>query len=1428
CSSGVSASADVVASVSSKSGLTGSWTIGGTTAKAASSGVATFTDLTCTLLSAGTGAINFACGTPAVDSNSFTIPKKSAVTLTPDMTDNDVDHDIVINFTHDSDFETAISGVSYNGTALTATTDYIVGSGTITLKPGGGNAALTTATDNKNVVVTAAGYNDSSVSQTIMAGAVASLTLTAQPSPDSTSGLAFSTQPVVTLKDQYGNVCSSGVSASADVVASVSSKSGLTGSWTIGGMTTRAASSGVATFTDLTCTLLGTGTGAINFACGTPAIDSDSFTIPKKSAVTLTPDTMDNDVDHDIVISFTHDSDFETAISGVSYNGTALTATKDYIIGSGMITLKPGGGNAALTTATDSRNIIVTAPGYNDSSVSQTITAGAVASLTVTTQPSPDSTSGLAFSTQPVVTLKDQYGNVCSSGVSASADVVASVSSKSGLTGSWTIGGMTTKAASSGVATFTDLTCTLVAAGTGAINFACGTPAVDSNSFTIPKKSAVALTPDMTDNDVDHDLNITFTADSDFAAAITGVTYNGNMLNSSQYTVDTTNNNMITLHPGIGGNTYLRTPGNASLTIIAAGYNDSSVSQTIMAGAVASLTLTAQPSPASTSGLAFSTQPVVTLKDQYGNVCSSGVSASADVVASVSSKSGLTGSWTIGGMTTKAASSGVATFTDLTCTLVTAGTGAINFACGTPAVDSNSFTIPKKTAVTLIPDTTDNDVDHDIVITFTHDSDFETAISGVSYNGTALTATTDYIVGSGTITLKPGGGNKVLRTASDSKNVIVKATGYGNSGVIQTIKSGTAKSILITTQPVPGSTSGDAFASQPVVKIVDQYGNTCTSGLSATLEVRAAAKGVTGSWTIGGTTTRAASSGIATFTDLTCTLAASGTGKISFSCNGGGMSLDSNSFTIPERNSSIMPTSASFDRYSGSTGYVDIAVIMTLNSNTLNAVKNGTATLIKGTDYTVSSDTCTISRTYLAKLTKGTAQFTFDFNFGADPVLSITITDSTPSDGGNGGEGPSTIGNGGVNIIVNGQSLTSGTSETTTNSNGQTTTTVTVDTHKLESVLDTQGMGATVTIPVAGGSDVASGVLTGDIVKTMETKDATLEIRTDSAVYTVPASEININAVSSQLGTSVTLSDIKVNVSIGEPADATFKVIADAASKGGYTVQVPAVDFTISCTYNGQTVNVSSFNSYVERMVSIPKGVDPNKITTGVVVKPDGTAYHVPTQVVVIGGVYYAKINSLTNSTYTVVWHPVEFTDMDGHWAKNAVNDMGSRMVIDGVGNNNFEPDRKMTRAEFASIIVKALGLAPGIGTDNFNDVTPADWFFGYVKTATKYGIIEGYNSKTFGPNDLITREQAMTMITRAMKITGLTVNLTDEEINGLLKAYSDSKSASSYAKRSIATCLQTGIVEGKDGSVIAPKSYVTRAEVAVMAQRLLQKSKLI
>ena len=255
---------------------------------------------------------------------------------------------------------------------------------------------------------------------------------------------------------------------------------------------------------------------------------------------------------------------------------------------------------------------------------------------------------------------------------------------------------------------------------------------------------------------------------------------------------------------------------------------------------------------------------------------------------------------------------------------------------------------------------------------------------------------------------------------------------------------------------------------------------------------------------------------------------------------------------------------------------------------------------------------------------------------------------------------------------------------------------------------------------------------------------------------------------------------------------------------------------------------MSRFNGYVERTIAIPDGIDPSKITTGIVLNSDGTFSHVPTSIVMINGKYYAKINSLTNSTYSVIYNPVTFTDVSSHWAKNAVNDMGSRMVVNGVEGGNYEPDRSITRVEFAAIVVRAMGLKKGTTESAFGDLTLNDWFNGYVDTATSYSLITGYDGTSFAPNDTITREQAMTILARAMNLTGLSFTLTDSEASALLSNYTDAGLVSDYAKAGAAACIKTGVVSGATATTLSPQDSVTRAEVAAVVQRLLQKSGLI
>ncbi|WP_165972400.1 cadherin-like beta sandwich domain-containing protein [Paenibacillus piri] len=440
---------------------------------------------------------------------------------------------------------------------------------------------------------------------------------------------------------------------------------------------------------------------------------------------------------------------------------------------------------------------------------------------------------------------------------------------------------------------------------------------------------------------------------------------------------------------------------------------------------------------------------------------------------------------------------------------------------------------------------------------------------------------------------------------------------------------------------------------------------------------------------------------------------------------------------------------------------------------------------------------------------------------------SNAVTPRAPSSSSRGSSSiPAPPSDSGAVMLVNGQAVK--TTASTTKVNDRTVTTITIDEKTLDEKLASAGEGVVVTILANTNSDAVVGELNGRIVKNMAQKNAVVEIKTENAAYTLPAQQININTLSDQFGKTVALQDIKVQIEIAKPPSDMLKIVENLAAGNGFAIVAPPLSFTVKAIYEGKTIEVSTFNVYVERTIAIPDGVDPNKIMTGVVVDPDGTVRHVPTRIVVIDGKYYAKIHSLTNSTYSVVWHPIEFRDVENHWAKNAVNDMGARMVIDGTGDGMFNPDRDITRAEFAAIVVRALGLKPENGATTFSDVKATDWYNGVINTAHAYHLISGFEDATFRPNDKITREQAMVIIAKAMTITNLKAKLHVQSTEETLRSYRDAAEASPWAQSSIVDSVQSGIVSGRSGTELVPKDYMTRAEVAAIVQRLLQKSELI
>ncbi|WP_338554723.1 Ig-like domain-containing protein [Paenibacillus sp. KS-LC4] len=439
---------------------------------------------------------------------------------------------------------------------------------------------------------------------------------------------------------------------------------------------------------------------------------------------------------------------------------------------------------------------------------------------------------------------------------------------------------------------------------------------------------------------------------------------------------------------------------------------------------------------------------------------------------------------------------------------------------------------------------------------------------------------------------------------------------------------------------------------------------------------------------------------------------------------------------------------------------------------------------------------------------------------------------SSGSNGSSGSSAPSANGGQvaleGFRVIVNGKEYDQIATGNTTKQDGKSTLTATVDTNKLTAQLAKEGGNSTIIIPVEGvSSDKVSTVLTGDAVKAMENNQAILEVRTANGNYKLPASEISIDSLSSQLGVQVKLTDIVVRVDIAKSNDASIELVKNTAGKDGFSVVLPPVDFTVTASYNGKTVVVDKFSSYVQREIPLPAGTDLSKITTATVLLEDGTVYHVPTYVTQHDKNYYAVVSSLTNSIYTLIWNPLTFADVEGHWSKDAVNDMGSRIIVKGIDDTHYNPNAAITRSEFSAIIVRALGLAENGKTTSFNDVSSGSWYMGAVAKAQEYGIIKGYEDGAFRPNKTITRQEAMVMLERAMKLTGLNTAVSEAEVASALASFTDGTAVDAWAKQAVAATINSGLVQGRDAG-LKPTSNITRAETAVIVQRMLIKAELI
>ncbi|NMO95457.1 S-layer homology domain-containing protein [Paenibacillus lemnae] len=182
------------------------------------------------------------------------------------------------------------------------------------------------------------------------------------------------------------------------------------------------------------------------------------------------------------------------------------------------------------------------------------------------------------------------------------------------------------------------------------------------------------------------------------------------------------------------------------------------------------------------------------------------------------------------------------------------------------------------------------------------------------------------------------------------------------------------------------------------------------------------------------------------------------------------------------------------------------------------------------------------------------------------------------------------------------------------------------------------------------------------------------------------------------------------------------------------------------------------------------------------------------------------EMAELKNEVRAITAQSITFTDIKGHWAETSILKASELGWVNGYSDQTFRPQKQVTRAEFVTMLVRALELpvseAPELQFKDSRNIPV--WSKGYIQTAVESGLIEGYADGTFRHNRLITRAEMAAVIVRSQGV------VPDPAAK---PKFSDTEQIPAWAQPYIASAVDRGWIQGIGRNQFAPLKNANRAE---------------
>ncbi|WP_158630053.1 S8 family serine peptidase [Cohnella sp. AR92] len=359
------------------------------------------------------------------------------------------------------------------------------------------------------------------------------------------------------------------------------------------------------------------------------------------------------------------------------------------------------------------------------------------------------------------------------------------------------------------------------------------------------------------------------------------------------------------------------------------------------------------------------------------------------------------------------------------------------------------------------------------------------------------------------------------------------------------------------------------------------------------------------------------------------------------------------------------------------------------------------------------------------------------------------------------------------------------------------------------------------------GAKGPSAIIVG--VSSAESHEAELKF-TASQVQSLKAAPAGSSVVFSWNGASVAL-PLSALSSVSEGAGLVIRVKEDGGSTKLFEASYPdakvigtPVAFEANIVKDNQETPVPlSASETVTRSFLIDGAVDVT--TAGALYEEHGTVHPAPaTFTASKNGGTIVIITRPGFSTYAVAERDIAFTDIGASWAKNDIQKLADKFIMNGTTAGTFAPKSNVTRAQFASMLSRALGLPSSDKSAPFKDVGEKDWFADDVAAAYEAGLVTGFDG-SFKPNAEISRQELAVMLNRALQL----LDVKSKASSGI--NFEDAVTFGAYAVDDIQAVTDAGLMNGvaTNGSyAFRPAEATTRETAAKVLYQLLIAAKLI